>query len=221
MSYILLDLQTTLQDDLKDPNFSASRLTRYLNYGQLWIFNTHSFRFCQKSVSGALTIGNYEYNQQTDHQTTIGGVLIDPANVKRVFELNNTTYKPHREFFELIPDPSSVTAAMPSMWTEYAGQIYFNCPVDKAYTFNQRYYRVPVSLVNATDVPTVPESFRELLELYAQFRAEGYRGNRDVAIMIEGQMNNLLESMVLRYSPATSVGPVKMRGARVRVDRIY
>ena len=221
MAYNLLDLQSAIQDDLKDPNFNASRLTRYINYAQLWIFNTHSFRFCQKAVSGALTIGSFQYNQQTDHQSTIGGVLIDVTNPKRVFELNKDTYRPHREFFESFPDPSSNTAAMPSAWTEYSGQLYFNCPVDKAYTFNQRYYRVPVTLAAATDVPTVPESFRELLELYAEFRAEGYRGNRDVSVMIEGQMNNMLESMVLRYSPATMVANPRMRGATVRVDRLF
>ena len=110
---------------------------------------------------------------------------------------------------------------MPSVWTEYAGQLYFNCPVDKAYTFNQRYHRFPVSLSAPTDVPTIPESFRELMELYAEYKAEAYRGNRDVSIMIENQMNAMLESMVLRYSPTTLVANPRMRGATSRVDRIY
>lgn len=221
MAYNLLDLQTALQDDLKDPNFSASRLTRYINYGQLWIFNTHSFRFCEKSVSGALTIGSYQFNQQSDHQSTIGGVLIDVSNPNRMFRLDKKSYLPHRQFFEQIPNPAGNAQALPSNWTEYSSQIYFNCPVDKAYTFSQRYFRVPVTLANPTDVPIVPESFRELLELYTKFRAESYRGNHDIAIMIESQMNAMLESMTLRYSPAVQVANPRMQGATIKVDRLY
>lgn len=77
MAYTLSDISQAVLDDLKDPGFSLTRIDRYVNRGQYAIFNTHMFRFCEKMVSGALTVGKYSYDQQADHQATIGGVLVD------------------------------------------------------------------------------------------------------------------------------------------------
>lgn len=218
LSYTLLDLQTSVQDDLQDTSFSSSRITRYLNYGQLVIFNTHMFRFCEKAVTGALTIGAYTYLQQTDQQSTIGGVLIDPVTTTSYVTLDEKNYMAHRDFFTQYPNPSGATSGRPSVWTEFGGQVYFNCPVDKAYIFRQRYYRVPTSMTLAASVPDVPESFRELLELYADFRGEKYRGNHDVAATYKQEFDDGLESMSMRYSGVTSIGPVRMRQGRMRVN---
>lgn len=204
MAFNLLDLQTAVQDDLGDPAFSTSRITRYLNYGQLAIFNTHRFKFCQKTVTGALTLGQYTYNQQTDHQSTISGVVVDPGQASRRFVLDATTHLESAEFFERFPDAATTTSGLPSYWTEFGTQLYFDRPVDKAYIFSQRYYRVPVSLSSGTDVPTVPEAFRELLELYAAYRSEKYRGNHDVAATYKQDFEDGLENMVLRYSGSTT-----------------
>src|SRR5690349_14715026 len=115
MAYTLSDISAAVQDDLKDPNFSLTRINRYVNRGQDAIFNTHMFRFTEKMVSGALTIGEYAFDQQADHQATIGGVLIDETN-SNVFVLNDQSYMPHREFFELYNDPSTRTGGMPEHW---------------------------------------------------------------------------------------------------------
>lgn len=217
MAYNLQDLQSAVVDDLKDPSFSLARITRYLNYGQLAIFNKRMLKFTQKPVTSTLTIGAYTVNQQTDHQSTIGGALVNASNVV-VFELSAATYQPHGEFFENYPAPNVLPNACPSAWTEFGSQIYFNAPVDKAYTFNQRYYRIPTTLANPADVPTAPEAFRELLELYAEFRAEGYRGNHDIAKVLEGQFDQGLEDMTIRFGAMTSVAAPVMRGATRRVN---
>lgn len=214
MSYNLLDLQSAVLDDLQDPSFSVTRLTRYLNYGQLAIFNTHLFQFTEKAVTGALTVGKYIYDQQSDHQSTIGGVLIDPAQTTFRIVINKDNYLPHREFFERYPDPTIYANAQPSMWTEFAGQIYFDRTVDKAYSFTQRYHKIPTSLSAGTDVPSVPEPFRELLEHYARSKAEDYRGNHDVAAVFMQKFEDGLENMVLRYNPSQVAGPMKMGSAR-------
>ncbi len=216
MAYTVLDLQTAVQDDLKDSSFSTTRILRYLNYGQLAIFNTHMFKFCEKAVTGPLTIGEYTYDQQADHQATIGGVVIDGTSTNVRFYLDEDTYMPHRDFFEQYPDPSLETANLPVAWTEFDDQVYFNCPVDKAYNFTQRYFKFPAALVDATDVPTVPQSFRELLELYAAYRAEKYRGNHDVAATYKQDFEDGLENMVLRYANPTQVAPARMKPYRTR-----
>lgn len=214
MAYNLLDLQTAVLDDLKDPSFSSGRITRYLNYGQLAIFNSHLFKFTEKAVTGALTVGKYIFDQQADHQATIGGVLIDPTNTSFRIIIDQDNYLPHREFFENYPDPTIYANSQPSRWTEFAGQIYFDRTVDKTYNFTQRYYKIPTSLSSATDVPSVPEPFRELLEYYARSRAEEYRGNLDIAGVYLQKFEDGLESMVLRYNPSQVAGPLRMGSAR-------
>jgi hypothetical protein len=160
-----------LQDDLKDASFSTSRLTRYLNKAQNLIFNTHYFRVTEKAFTGTLVDTNHTVAQQTDHQATIGGTLIDPDDTSRRVVLNERNYLPHRQFFETFPDPATETAGMPSHWTEFGQDVYFNCPADKDYTFNQRYYKTATVLSAAGDIPSVPEAFRDLLELFALHRA--------------------------------------------------
>ena len=216
MAYNLLDLTTNVLDDLQDPSFSSTRVRRYLNHGQKKIFNSHLFKFCEKSVSGLLTIGDYTIEQQSDHQTTINGILIDPTNNGRFVILNRENYLVHREFFKQFPDPSTQTQGIPSFWTEFGDQIYFDRPVDKAYTFRQRYYRVPTDLAADADVPDTPVEFRELLELWADYRAEKYRGNHDVAATYLQEFEDELEDMTIRFSPVVQDGPVQSRSVRTR-----
>ncbi len=217
LAYTLLDLVTTVQDDLKDSSFSATRIKRYLNYAQELIFNTHMFRFTEKSVVGSLTIGEYTYDQQTDHQVTIGGVLVDPIDSTQKVILDERNYLPHREFFAAFPDPSAEDNGMPGFWTEFGSQIYFNVPVDKAYTFRQRYYRFPTLMSSDSDVPEIPQAFRDLLEFYALFRAEKYRGNHDVAATYKQEYEDGLENMTIRYANVTAVAPMQMRSMRTPI----
>jgi hypothetical protein len=180
------------------------------------IFNTHDFRFIEKSVTGSLTTGEYTYEQQTDHQATIGGSLIDPDN-NNVITLDETNYMAHRDFFDQYGDPSIYSNNTPYNWTEFGDQIYFNCPVNKNYTFVQRYYRTPTPMSAGTDVPDVPETFRELLELWADYRGEKYRGNHDIAATYKQEFEDELENMVIKYSPVTGMGPTIARQTRRRV----
>jgi len=218
MAYNLLDLKTSVQDDLKDTGFSSSRIGRYINYAQNNIFNTHTFRFSEKSVTGILIINEYTFDMQADWQVTIGGVLVDPTDSKRQFKLNTSTYVSSDMFFDAYPDPASEAANLPSAWTEFGDQIYFNCPLDKAYTLNLRYYRNPTPLTNDTAIPEVPEVFRELLELYADYRAEKYRGNHDVAATYKQEYEDGLESMQIRHNGRSMGARKAPSNGRVRVS---
>lgn len=204
-------------DDLNDPSFNRTRVDRYVNHGLNAIFNTHMFKFCEKAVVSTLTIGEYAYNQQDDHQATIGGSVTDETT-GTTFQLSADNYLGHREFFERYGDPASREAGLPECWTEFGNELLFDKPVDKAYTFKQRYYRTPTELTLSADVPDLPPSFRELLEFYALYRAEKYRGNHDVAATYKQDFEDGLESMVLRYAEVQQVGPVVMGSNRVAVS---
>lgn len=213
MAYTVSDITSGIQDDLGDPNFSSPRILRYMNRGQQLIFATHLFRFCEKIIEGDLTIGEHTYEQQSDHQSTIGGSVTDPSNTDSYFLLNEESYMQPDDFFQAYPNPENNDRGMPTKWTEYGDQVYFNCPVDKAYTFKQRYYKVPASLVNPTDVPTVPEEFRETLEDYILYRSEKRRGNHDIAATYKQDYEDGLEAMVFRYT-GNHVAPAVMAHAR-------
>jgi hypothetical protein len=218
MAYNLQDLDAAVQDDLHDTSFSTSRITRYLNYGQQLIFNTHMFRFCEKTISGPLTINKYTYDQQSDHQSTIGGIVYDPNNTATQFILDDDSYLAPDDFFKEYPLPSTQAVGLPGFWTEFGDQVYFNRPADATYTFLQRYYRYPTDMSATTDVPLVPLPFRELLELYATARGEKYRGNHDIGATYMQQFEDGLENMVLRYAQRTQVGPTIMRSSRTRTN---
>lgn len=218
MAYTLLDLQTAVQDDLKDTSFSSARITRYLNYGQRVIFNRQFFRFTEKLYTGTISANATSVAQQADHQSTIDGLLYDPNSTARQFVLDETTYMPSREFFTQNPTPDLQEAGSPSWWTEYGTTIYFDRPLDVTYNFRQRYYYWPPDMSSQNDVPTVPEPFRELLEMYADYRSEKYRGNHDIAGTYLQAFEDGLEDMTLRYSEPTSIGPTVMGSNRTRVD---
>lgn len=216
MAYNLLDLTTSVQDDLKDPSFSSTRIRRYLNHAQRVIFNLHDLNFVEKAFSGTLTVGVYTYEQQTDHQATIGGALIDP-DTNSVIDLNENNYLASRDFFNRYGDVSIFDNGQPSEWTEFGDQIYFNRPADKAYEFIQRYYRVPTDMESDSDAPDVPVAFREVLELWALYRAEKYRGNHDIAATYRQEFDDELEALIIHYAPVVGTGPTISRQTRRRV----
>lgn len=217
LAYNLLDLTTAVQDDLKDQSFSSTRIRRYLNHGQKVIFNTHFFDFCAKSYTGALTLASNTLAQQADHQITIDITLVDPTNTNQRVVLNRENYMLPDEYFATYPYASTYTSRMPSVWTEFGGLIYFDVPADQAYIFIQRYYRIPTDMEGSDSVPDVPSVFRELLELWADYRAEKYRGNHDVAATYKQEFEDELEQMAIRYSTGTMDGPVSYMSSRVRL----
>src|SRR3569833_3798837 len=127
MAYTLSDLQSSVQDDLKDSSFSTDRISRYLNAGQADIFNTHLYKFCEKRISGSLTIGEYTYGQQLDHQSSIGGVLDDPSNTGSRFILDENSYLPHRDFFDQYPAPEIQTFVLLCVWSVFGVLLFFFC----------------------------------------------------------------------------------------------
>lgn len=217
MAYDLLDLTTSVQDDLKDSSFSSTRIRRYLNHGQRIIFGTHDFKFCEKAYPGTLTIADTTITQQADHENTIKLILIDPVTTTQCFIFDEQNYLAHRDFFERFPNAAASTNNAPTFWTEFGNKIYFDVPVNKAYNFVHQYYRVATPMSASADVPDVPEQFRELLELWAVYRGEKYRGNHDVAATYKQEFEDELENMALKFSSVTGIGPTIARQTRRRV----
>ena len=217
LAYDLLDLTTNVQDDLKDTSFSTTRIRRYLNHAQRVIFATHDFRFTEKAYSGSMTTGDSTITHQTDHENTIKLTLIDPSDGQQWMSFDDQNYLAYRDFFEQYPNADAYDNNVPHYWTEFGNKIYFNVPVEKDYDFIQLYYRIATPMTATDDVPEVPETFRELLELWADYRGEKYRGNHDVAATYKQEFEDELENMAIKFSTATGMGPTIARQTRRRV----
>ena len=213
MAYQLSDLQSEIQRRLNDTSFSAAEITDYLNDSQREIVSRHTWPFMEKAVDGALTVNETTFDNLDDHDVTLDSYLIHPTQTDQTYYL---TYYGHDEFYNRFPDPETASSTTPHAWTNFAGKIIFNCPPDLAYTFRQRYYKTPTTLSSSTDVPSVPERYKEVLVRGALARAEERRDNFDFAAIHRNEFENLVEDMAIRLIPRQFGTPSQLRTARTR-----
>ena len=68
-------------------------------------------------------------------------------------------------------------------------------PPNNAYELVYEYYRLPVDLVNATDVPVLPEQFRHVLVDGAMYYAYLFRGNTQDAMVMKQKFDEGIKYM--------------------------
>lgn len=206
MAYNLLDLRSRVRTKIHDSAYSADTIDGYINDAITEIADLYPWYYFQKLVSGSLTVGDYTYDQQSDHQITTKMVLIHPTDSNNFLDI--TDYRlPWQEFFDRFPAPGNFTNARPLYWTEYGNQIYFHCPVDLAYILNQFYQKTPTTLTDDTDVPELPINFRESIVLGASYRVEEERENYDIAMMQQERFNARNGLLTGRFANDTMTGP--------------
>lgn len=218
LAYQLSDLIAEVQRRANDTSFSSTEITDFLNDTQREVVARHTFPFMEKVVDGPLTVGEATYDQQTDHDVTLDSYLIDPSDTTQVWGLR---YIPSDEFFTHYPNPDAQSNSMPTAWTQFAGNITFNCPPDDTYTFRQRYYKTPTELSATTDVPSVPQRYREVLVRGALSRLEERRDNFDFAAIHKNEFEQLLQDMALRLIPQQFGQASQLRTARSRSNGTF
>ena len=72
-------------------------------------------------------------------------------------------------------------------------------PPNNAYELVYEYYRLPVDLVNATDVPALPEQFRHVIVDGAMYYAYLFRGNTQDAQILQGKFQEGIKNMRSLY----------------------
>ena len=70
---------------------------------------------------------------------------------------------------------------------------------DKAYEYVYEYYRLPVDLLNTTDVPTVPEQFRYIIVNGAMYFAYMFRGETQESQVTQARFMEEIKSMRSLY----------------------
>jgi len=206
MSYNLLDLRTRVRTKIKDTAYSASTIDGFVYDSIVEIAGIYPFSWFQKVADGDLTVGEYTFAQQADHESTIQLILIDPVDTAAYHDLTPSRMT-SSEFFNIYGVPDANDNAQPAYWTEYGNQLYFNCPVDKAYTLRQFYQKIPTELTADADVPELPIIFREAIVLGAAYRCEQERGNYDIAAVLENKFSEKVGDLIIRFANDSMAGP--------------
>lgn len=188
--------------------------------GQDWPFN-------HVEQEDTLTVGESRYSFPTDASK----IDFDSFRVKADSTFGNDTvrlkvityddYLKHYVDQEYTADTS--VRNVPSMICQAPSEEYIVIPPPKdAYELVYEYYRIPVDLVNATDVPFVPERYKHVILDAAKYHAYMFRSNEQAANIAKGKFEEGLKRMrtilINRYEYVTSTyipqGTMLVTGSR-------
>lgn len=222
MAYNLQDLITKVQRRVRDTGYSSAEITDYLNDTQNDIYNEYRLPFMQTYV-------DYTLFANVADITNSSGLL--PDYVQAV-DLSITTqgkdaqlvYKPYEEIFAEFPNPDDQTAypsTIPKYWYFYDETIKVFPTSSEDLTVRLRYYKKPTDLVQATDVPSIPSQFSELLVVGAAYRVLQVKDNYDQAGVLQNKYDELLQKLVVKFSVPQTGHALRMRVNRLAAGKQY
>lgn len=162
---------------------SVNAAIRFLNQ------STYEWPFNHVEQQTTLTPGTIRYAYPADVKT----VDFDSFRIKRNPTFNNQTSRlqqiTYEEYLDRHVDDEYNTSdtsirSLPRYVFRTPDQNFGVHPApNNAYELVYEYYRLPVDLVNATDVPSVPEQFRYVLVDGAMYYVYLFRGNTQDATL--------------------------------------
>ena len=178
---------------------SINSSIRYINqHEQQWPFN-------HVEQEDTLTVGEERYAYPSDVKT----VDFNSFRIKRNSTFGNETKKlsliAYEEYLTKYVDYEYNTAntgirTVPTSVFRSPNQEYGVVPPpDKAYELVYEYYRLPVDLVSATDVPALPEQFRHVVVDGAMYYAYLFRGNTQDATVLQSKFQEGIKNMRSLY----------------------
>ncbi len=160
----------------------------------------HEWPFNHVLAEETLTAGTTRYAFPND----AGSIDFDSFRIKESSTFGNATVKlgivTYEDYLENSVDqeyadntakrsvPSAVFHAPSLEWG-------VTPPPDQDYDIVYEYYRVPVDLENATDVPSVPERFRHVIIDGAMYHAYLFRSNEQAANIAKSKFEEGLKRM--------------------------
>ena len=171
---------------------------RYLNQHEYeWPFN-------HVEAEETMTAGTVRYAYPADAKT----IDMDSFRIKRDDTLGNDTKRlniiTYEEYLDKYVDGEYNTSdnrrALPDyVFRTPSSQFGFVSVPDKAYTVVYEYYRLPVDLINSTDVPSVPEQFRYILLDGAMHYAYMFRGETQESAIMQQRFVDEIKNMRSLY----------------------
>ena len=162
----------------------------------------------------------WPYNHVTEEETLTPGIVryafpadtkvlnMNSFRIKRNDTLGNETRKlnilTYEDYLENHADIEYNTSTglrqLPSfVFKAPSSEFGLVNPPDKAYELVYEYYRLPVDLINATDVPSVPEQFRFVIVNGAMHFAYLFRGEGQESTMMQDRFEQEIKHMRSLY----------------------
>lgn len=196
MAYTLLDLKTTVKKRAKDTSFDDTLLTDYIQEAQNQVLEHYRFPFMEVSETDTASIGSYELDLYSDVEVIL--------SLKLVYETTDSKYEPtylaYSDFYDRFDPDTETVSSTPTYFTVFNNTIIWSAPLDKTYKVYIKYLKTPKELTVDTDVPSVPERFKEVIIRGALARVEEYRDNYDKSAIHYRKVEDLSEDMLNRLS---------------------
>lgn len=189
MTYNVGQIVTDVRNKLDDSNFSATLIKEYLNDAQREMVNRHKFKFMEATYTASLTTGTYSYSLPTAVDIVEGFRITDPSGNEVDLTNNYLTFE---EFDNRFPDPDEQGTAKPHWWTIREDSFLLYPRPDNTYSLDIRYQKQPTALSDDSDVPDVPERYKELLVVGILSRCHKFNDNYDLAQVEEEKFDKLL-----------------------------
>jgi hypothetical protein len=180
---------------VKDSVNSAIRFVNQHEYE--WPFN-HS------EAEETLGVGTVRYAYPADAKT----VVTNSFRIKRNDTLGNETRRlsviSYEEYLDKYIDGEyNTSASMKGLPRDVFRtpnlEFGFVPAPDKEYELVYEYYRLPIDLINSTDVPSIPEQFRHILVDGAMLYAYMFRGETQEATIMQSRFESEIKSMRSLY----------------------
>ena len=168
--------------------------------------NQHEYEwpFNHVEAEETMTAGVVRYAYPADAKT----LDMDSFRIKRDETLGNNTKRlkiiSYEEYLDKYVDieynSSESLKALPEyVFRTPSLEFGFVSSPDKEYTVVYEYYRLPVDLINSTDVPSIPEQFKYTLLNGAMHFAYMFRGESQEAQMMQQRFTDEIKSMRSLY----------------------
>jgi hypothetical protein len=222
VAYQLSDLITKVQQRVRDTSFSSAEITNYINDTQNDVYNEYRLPFMQTYVDYTLPTSVLDITNGSGLPTDY--VQAVDVTITTEGKENQLTYVPYEEIFKMYPDPTDTTAyppTVPKYWYFYDETINVFPASSDSVTLKLRYWKKPVELVNAPDVPSIPSQFSELLILGAAYRVMQVKDNYDQAGVLQNKFDEILQKLVVKYSVPQTGHALRMRINRMAPGKQY
>jgi len=215
MAYIFGDIVTSVKNRVRDSDYDTTEVKEYINDTQADIFNEYRLNFMEASQT---------YTTVANVADITNGVGL-PANYQIAIDLLNTTggqqmLIPYRDISYLDEVSTSLTSgSAPVFWYMYANTINIYPTPTTVMTVKLRYYKMPTLLVSDSDVPELPDSFKEILVLGAAARVLQVKDNYDQAAILKRDYARQLMMLVKQTAIKQTGKSTQQRINRVAISK--
>jgi hypothetical protein len=209
MAYDLITLITSIRKLAKDESFDTGLITDFIQTTQNEVLNRSRFPFMEVTDSALLAADDTDYQLDDEVDVILALSLVDDDTD----QVLTPEYVGYPEFYERY-DPETATATTPSYYTIFGNTLVWCAPLDGDYTLKVKYLRTPSILALDSDVPDIPERFKDILIRGALSRIEETRDNFDLAAIHQRKVEEVSEDMLNRLSLRQLIAPHKARFGR-------